>query len=112
MGSESGSSLSLIIFLLLPLGVIGMLMWSQRRRATAARDFQASLEVGDEVVTGAGVLGQVTGLDEGIVHLEIAPGVVVRVDRRGIVMRTADLPTQTSSQAVEPSPRDGQDGQQ
>lgn len=36
---------------------------------------------GDQVVTQGGLVGKVTALEERVVHLEIAPGVVVRVHR-------------------------------
>jgi preprotein translocase subunit YajC len=73
----------------IPLIVIAALFWlllirPQRRRVAAASALQSSLEVGQEVVTAAGLYGRITAIDDGVVHLEIAPGTVVRIDRRAV----------------------------
>jgi preprotein translocase subunit YajC len=59
----------------------------QRRQMAAHRDLVSKLSVGDEVVTGGGVLGTIQSLDDEIAHLEVAPGVVVRVARGAIARR-------------------------
>lgn len=76
-----------ILILLLPLALLGFLVFSQRRRARAMEDFQRSINVGDEIITMAGIYGKVVAADDAVVSLEIANGVVVRVDRRAIGMR-------------------------
>jgi len=45
---------------------------------------QSSLEVGDEVVLTSGVFGTVRGLDEGVVNVEIADGVIIKVARGAV----------------------------
>ncbi len=49
---------------------------------------QSSLGIGDEVMTGSGIYGIVTEIDEeeGTIGLEISPGVAIRV-ARGAVAR-------------------------
>ena len=59
----------------------------QRRQMAAHRDLVAKLSVGDEVVTGGGVLGTIQSLDDEIARLEVAPGVVIRVARGAISRR-------------------------
>jgi preprotein translocase subunit YajC len=56
----------------------------QRRRQAEQERMLAGLEVGDEVVTAGGIYGDVVGLEEDEVRLEIAPGTEVRVARRAI----------------------------
>ena len=91
---NSGNAASLLI-LLLPLLLLVALVLSQRRRARAMAEFQASVSVGDEVITTSGLYGRVVSADERIVQLEVASGVVVRLDRRAVGMRAgqADGPT-------------------
>jgi len=84
--NSSGNTASFLI-LLLPLVLLVVLVLSQRRRARTMQEFQASVGVGDEVVTTAGLYGRVTAVDASVVHLEISPGVVARFDRRAIGMR-------------------------
>ncbi|MDO5503248.1 MAG: preprotein translocase subunit YajC [Actinomycetia bacterium] len=75
------------LILLLPLLLLLFLVFSNRRRVRAQEDFQRSVVVGDEVVSISGLYGTVVGAEDQIVSLEIAKGVVVRVDRRAIGMR-------------------------
>ena len=70
------------------------LMWfllirPQRQRQVTQNRMLASLSVGDEIVTAGGLYGEIRRLDEEDVHVEIAPGTVVRVAKRAIagVMR-------------------------
>ncbi|MGV1008532.1 MAG: preprotein translocase subunit YajC [Dermatophilaceae bacterium] len=78
MGSEFGS----LLILLLPLLFIGYIFMTQRRRLRQVSDLQRSLHVGDEVRTTSGMIGRITGLTNTEMHLEIAPNVSVRFDRR------------------------------
>jgi preprotein translocase subunit YajC len=75
----------------------------QRRRSSDLIQMQDALRVGDEVVTAGGIRGYVRQLDEEVLSVEIAPEVVVRLDRRavaGLVSEEDDDPdglTQTES---------------
>jgi preprotein translocase subunit YajC len=74
---------------LLPLIAIALVFWlliirPQSRRQRELRDMQGSLSVGDEVVLTSGIHGVVHGLDDAIVQVEVATGVVVRVARAAI----------------------------
>ena len=87
---SSGGS-SLLIFLL-PLALIGFMIWSQRRRQRATLDLQSGLAVGDEVCTTSGLFGRVVTLDDSVVTLEVSPGVQLRFDRRAIGTKTVTAP--------------------
>ena len=80
MPSDIGS----ILFLLLPLLLLGYVFLAQRRRVQQMQAVQAAVTVGDQVRTTSGMFGRVVALDDTAVSLEIAPGVVVRFDRRAI----------------------------
>jgi preprotein translocase subunit YajC len=67
----------------------------QKRRQLAQQRLLNELEVGDEVVTAAGIYGEVTKLvDDSDVLVRIAPEVEVRVARRaiGAVIRDEEQP--------------------
>ena len=81
----SGGGLSTILLLALPFAVLLYLMFSQRRRARAVSEAQSALEVGQQVMAAAGIYGTISALDGDVVHLEVAPGVVIKVARRAIV---------------------------
>ena len=61
---------------------------------------QDTLDVGQEVITAGGIRGQVRRLDEEVLELEIAPDVVVRLDRRAVAAVVRDEPEQ-----LEPPPQ-------
>jgi preprotein translocase subunit YajC len=65
------------------------LMWfllirPQRRRATDQLEMQDKLRVGDEILTAGGIHGTIKAIEGDLVHVEIAPGTLVRVDRRAV----------------------------
>jgi preprotein translocase subunit YajC len=93
-GSEGGGS---TLFAFLPLLLMGgvfyfLLIRPQQRRARAQQALLQSVEVGDEIVTTAGVFGTVTEIDDDrdVVTVEIAPGTSVRMIRAGISRVVAD----------------------
>jgi preprotein translocase subunit YajC len=69
-----------------------LLIRPQNQRRRAQMQMQAELEVGDEIVTTAGIYGTVTEIDEdyGIVTLEVAPGMEVRFARAAVAQRLVD----------------------
>ncbi|WP_230209198.1 preprotein translocase subunit YajC [Nostocoides sp. HKS02] len=94
--SSGGSPASLLIFLL-PVLLIGFMIFSQRRRQREVQTLQSALAVGDEVCTTSGMFGTIRSLDDAVVTLEIAPGVTVRYDRRAIGTKVS--PTEPATDA-------------
>jgi len=89
LAQESSGGGSLVAFLpLLAMGIIFyfLLIRPQQRRAKAQQQLQRDADIGDEVVTTAGVFGTIIDIDEeaDIVTLEIAPGTRIRMVRAGI----------------------------
>jgi preprotein translocase subunit YajC len=94
------------LFPLVLLGLIWMLLVRpQRERVRRQQALVASLEVGDEVVTAGGIIGRIVELDGGDAHIEVAPGVVLRVLRIAVNARVAD-----EDAAPVPSEHDDADG--
>lgn len=58
-----------------------MLIRPQQRRAKEHQALLSKLAVGDEVVTGGGLLGRVTEVGDTFVTLEVADGVRVKVQK-------------------------------
>lgn len=84
----------------------------QRRNAREVATLQASLAVGDEIVTVGGIIGRLRDVSGPVVGLEVAPGVTIRIDRRTVSARTSDVPGLTGVETpvhVSPSDNPGQD---
>jgi preprotein translocase subunit YajC len=77
-------TVAIIYFVVLIALFFVLIVRPQRRRAAAQRTFVQSLEVGDEVFTNGGILGVIRDLDDEMVGLEVAPGVVLQVARVAI----------------------------
>ena len=56
----------------------------QRRRSNEQLQMQDLLRVGDEVITAGGIRARIRQLDDEVLNVEIAPDVVVRLDRRAV----------------------------
>jgi preprotein translocase subunit YajC len=66
-----------------------VLMWlllirPQRRRSDAQMAMQDRLRVGDEIITAGGLHATVRSIEGEVLEIEIAPGTVVRLDRRAV----------------------------
>ncbi|MCI5220753.1 MAG: preprotein translocase subunit YajC [Candidatus Electrothrix sp. LOE2] len=73
-----------------------LLIRPQQKKAREQQDFLTNLKRGDKVMTGGGIHGQITGLTDSAVTLEIADGVRVKV-HRGYVLA---IPPVEEKQAV------------
>jgi preprotein translocase subunit YajC len=89
--NQGGGLFSLLIFLV-PLGLLFFLMRSQKRKMQAQQALQQQADVGDEVITTAGIYGTIVEADddEGTIVLEIAPGTRIKMLRGGISRRLMD----------------------
>ena len=90
---QTGSALTLLFPLILMGGVFYfILIRPQRRRAQQQRATLADLEVGDEIMTGGGIFGTVTDINdqEGTVDVEIAEGVTIHMLKAGVNRRLVD----------------------
>jgi len=84
-GGGGASSLTSFLPLILMFVVFYfLLIWPQQKKAKAHRQVLANLQKGDNVVTSSGIYGQITGLTETTVTLEIAEKVRIKVSRSAI----------------------------
>ena len=81
----------------LPLLLMGVVFYfllirPQNQRRRAQLEMQSDVEVGDEVVTTAGIYGTITEIDDdyGIVTVEVAPNTDIRMARAAIAQRLLD----------------------
>jgi len=88
------------LILILIFGAVWLLfVLPARRRRVSHSAMQDTIEAGDDVITAGGIHGSVREIVEDLVHVEIAPGVVVQVDRRAIAAVARDVEVE-----VEPEP--------
>jgi preprotein translocase subunit YajC len=81
----------------LPLVLMGavfyfLLIRPQSQRRKAQMTMQNELDVGDEVITTAGIYGTITEIDDdyGIITLEVAPDTELRFSRAAVAQRLLD----------------------
>jgi preprotein translocase subunit YajC len=61
-----------------------LLIRPQQKRVREHQELVASLEAGDDVLTNGGLYGTITVIDGQIAELEVADGVVVRIQRSAV----------------------------
>ena len=88
----------LIILIALFAALWLFLIRPQRRRQVEQTRMQDQLASGDEILTAGGIHGTVRGIEDEVVQLEIAPGTIVRLDRRAVA---AVVPEETEPEAEE-----------
>jgi preprotein translocase subunit YajC len=89
--------MGLIFLPLMFLVLWAIVILPQQRRMRAHQALVSVLQEGDEVMTTSGILGTITAIDDEVLHLEVAPGVRLRIVRAAIA-RKMDEPE------VEPEP--------
>ena len=75
----------------------------QRRRQVQQAQMQGTLEAGNEILTAGGIHGTVREVEDDVVHVEIAPGTVIRLDRRAVAS-VAQEPEPEGEIESEPEP--------
>jgi preprotein translocase subunit YajC len=83
-GGGSGAFLQFGILLLIPVAMYFLMIRPQRRRMREQAELQSSLDVGDEVITTAGIYGFITGFDGDKVWIEVDDDVQIRVARAAV----------------------------
>lgn len=81
---------------LLPIIGIALLFWlliirPASKRQKALTRMQGALTVGDEVMLTSGIYGRLTSTDDDRLHVEVSPGVTIRV-ARGAVASVVEQP--------------------
>jgi preprotein translocase subunit YajC len=73
-----------IFFLVMLVFLYLLLIRPQRQQTKRHQEMLENLSVGDEVVTAGGIYGEVTGIDDERVQLEVDADVRIAVSRRAI----------------------------
>ena len=74
----------LLILAILLLAFWFILVRPQRSRARAQQELIHDLEPGDEIVSAGGLYGTIARIEDDVLHVEIAPGLIVRMARGAI----------------------------
>jgi preprotein translocase subunit YajC len=82
-GTESGL-LSMLPLVLMFVVLYFVMIRPQMKRQKEHKAMIEALAKGDEIVTAGGVLGKVTRLGETFVHVEVASGVELQVQRSAV----------------------------
>src|SRR5512141_2699312 len=93
------------LILILIFGAVWVLfVLPARRRRMSHVAMQDTVTTGDDVITAGGIHGTVRELVDDLVHVEIAPGVVVQVDRRAIAAVAREVEVEVEPE-LEPEPQ-------
>jgi preprotein translocase subunit YajC len=84
------------VALVIVIGILVALAWvflalPARRRQRSHAEMQDAIVVGDEIITAGGMHGVVREAGESELRIEIAPGVVVTLDRRAVAAVAQEL---------------------
>jgi preprotein translocase subunit YajC len=84
-GAPQGGGIESMLLIVLMFGVLYFLMIRpQMKRAKEHKAMIEALQKGDEVVSGGGILGRVSKLNESYVTLEVAQGVEMTLQRSAV----------------------------
>ena len=89
--------------LLIVIVILAILAWlflvlPTRRRQRAHAAMQDDVKLGDEIITAGGMHGVVKEAGEQELRIEIAPGVVVTLDRRAVAAVAQEIPYNDTDQ--------------
>ncbi|MBR2637828.1 MAG: preprotein translocase subunit YajC [Bacteroidaceae bacterium] len=74
----------IFMFIIIILIMYFMMIRPQRKRQKELEAFRNGLQPGQEVVTSGGIYGKVKSVDANIVNIEVAHGVVLRIDKSAV----------------------------
>lgn len=81
LNAQGGGMMSTVIMFVAIIAIMYfMMIRPQRKQQKKIENFRNGLQPGQEVVTNGGIYGKIKSIENGIVMLEVAHNVVVRVD--------------------------------
>ncbi len=81
-GPEGLSSIFMMVAMFVVLYFV--MIRPQMKRQKEVRAMIAAIQKGDEVVTAGGLVGKISKLDDNFIHLDVANGVELRVQRSAV----------------------------
>ena len=85
--TKSSSNPAFFIFLILLIGVYFLWLRPQRQKLRAQQATRVAPEVGDEIVTTAGIIGRLVRMEADRATVEISPGQFITIHRTAIGRR-------------------------
>ena len=99
-GAAPGGGIASFIPLILIFAIFYfLLIRPQQKKAKDHQIFLSNLKKGDQVVTNGGIIGEITGLTDRVVTLEIAENLRVKVSRQHILDTKAAFTTENEASA-------------
>jgi len=93
------------LILLLIVGVAWIiLVIPARRRRQQHTAMQDTVDVGDEIITAGGLHGVVKEMGDDTLQIEIAPGVVAKLDRRAVAAVARDVEVEVDPEDAAETP--------
>jgi preprotein translocase subunit YajC len=93
------------LIILVVFGAIWLLfVMPARRKRVAHAAMQDSIEVGDDIISAGGMHGIVRELDGETVRVEIAPSVVVTLDRRAVAAVATEVEVEVEAEDAKDPP--------
>lgn len=90
--AAGGFDMSFILMMVLVFAVMYFFMIRpQQKRQKEMNKFRDSIAQGDKVITAGGIYGTVKSVDEGIVSLEVASNVQIKIDKAMIMQDPSTL---------------------
>ncbi len=90
-GAGGGGGMEVLVLPLLFFGIFYLLVFRpQQKQAKKQKEFLTNLKSGDRVVTSGGLHGEIKGLTDTTVTLEIADKVRVKVNRAAVTGKSQD----------------------
>ena len=83
-----------------------LLVRPQRKRSQTQMSMQDALRTGDEIITAGGLHATVRSIEDDVLEIELAPGTIVRLDRRAVAAVVHSDPLEPESVAEESVPAD------
>ena len=83
--APQGGGMQLIIMMAIFFGIMYfMIIRPQQKRAKEHKELIPSINKGDEIVTGGGIIGKVTNLGENFVEMSVSENTTIKVQRQAI----------------------------
>jgi len=89
-----GGMVSFLPFVLIIFVFYFFMIRPQMRKQKELKTYREALQKGDKVVTTGGIYGKLTGISDNTIDMEIASGVVIKVDKYAILKDSTDLANQ------------------
>ncbi len=84
-GGQTDPFLSFLPLILIFVIFYFLLIRPQTKRAKEHRKMVSELKTGDEVITGGGIVGRITGTGEQFLKVEVSDGVILNIQRQTVI---------------------------